>query len=71
VTEIAKHSAEDGCYFCATDSELAAGLGGDERHRLRRVLHMSLPLEACPNVDPADFRDPSGASPVLPSGGQS
>lgn len=56
----AKHSADDRCFYCATDEELAAGLTG----RNRRTIHMSLPVEACPESDPADFKSPTPGGEV-------
>jgi hypothetical protein len=50
--KIIKHPVEDGCFYCATDTELAQAMGGTQ---LRRTLHMSAPVQACPHVDPADF----------------
>ncbi len=46
-----QHSPESGCFFCATDAELRAGLAGRE---LPRTLHMNLPIEACPHIEEAD-----------------
>jgi hypothetical protein len=42
----AKHPATVRCYFCATDVEMTSGM----------TVRMDLPVEACPHVDPADFR---------------
>lgn len=45
------HSDEDGCYFCASDGELLAGLAGKA---LPRTLHMQLPPQACPHMNEED-----------------
>jgi hypothetical protein len=54
----AKHPADERCFYCATDDELAAGLVG----RNRRTIRMDLPVEACPESDPADFQPQTSAA---------
>ena len=43
----AQHSAEDACFFCAIDEELARGLNGRER----RTIHMQTTTAQCPHWD--------------------
>ncbi|HEY9414071.1 MAG TPA: hypothetical protein VIQ30_04865 [Pseudonocardia sp.] len=51
-TATPQHPREDGCYFCATDQELLAGLDGEAP----RTLHMQLPVSACPFWDEENDR---------------
>lgn len=48
-----QHPQDEGCFFCATDRELLAGLAGEE---LPRILHMQLPAAACPLWDEENDR---------------
>jgi hypothetical protein len=48
------HAEDERCFYCATDLQMERALRGASIVRV----HMDLPLEACPNVDPGDFRVP-------------
>ena len=42
-----RHLTKDRCYYCATDSEMSAAVGGSGWHP---TIHMDLPVTACPKL---------------------